>query len=176
MLEAQTKTKKKTKQKQQKRSVSLSGSPKPTRTSCDWQDSLQISRSRLAVAAVQRCYLPSSPPHPLLCGCVIFFSSWFHPLNAFLLPPQTRTTPCCATSVTTRSWWSRRSPRDWAGRAGGIPLAVPGARAAIPAAPASPSAPPCCPPHSASTSRLMLCLYVRSLHLFTPLFFFFTDQ
>lgn len=75
--------------------------------------------------------------------------------------PQIRTTRCCGISVTTRSWWLRRSQRARAERAVGIQPDAPAARAVIPAALAFQSAHPCCPPPYDLTNHLNLCLYVQ---------------
>lgn len=65
----------------------LSGSCLETRTLCDRRRSLQISGSRLAAAAVQRCYLPLSPSPPL-CVLGIFFFVFL-----ILVPPSERFLP-----------------------------------------------------------------------------------
>lgn len=123
---------------------------------------LSFSYSRVYLKP-QHCVLPQ---HFFLLS---WFPVWLNPTNflCFPLSPQTQTTPCCATLVTTRSWLSRRSLRVPAGRAGGIPPGAHAARAAIPAAPAFPSALPCCLLLSDLTSRQSLCLYVHKIILLT---------
>lgn len=110
---------------------------------------------------------------------VIHFTDPVHPLLNTPSPVsphvlQTRTTPCSVTSVMIRFWWSRRSRRVWAEKAGAIPPDALDARAAIPAAPAFPSVLPCCRPPCVLTSHQNLFPYVTHFeiwYLFCNCFF-----